>query len=140
MSKPFSQELYDRDDKAKHKVIDWLSRHGIDAHVNPDQYGIDLIGSGPRGKYEIEVEVKHNWSGDTFPFSTVHFSARKDKFASDNPNNFFIMLNHEQTHAMIVTGKAILNGERVTKQTIYTQAEDFIAVPANSCRITPLGV
>lgn len=139
MSKPFSQDLYNQDDHAKLKVITWLEAHGITAWVNPDQYGIDLLGTGPRGNYQIEVEVKHNWSGPEFPFATVHFSARKDKFASDDLNNFFVMLNDEQTHALIVPGRALVSGKRVTKATKYTQAEDFIEIPANSCRLSRIG-
>lgn len=137
MSKPFSQDLYDQNDLgAKSKIIDWLQTNGITAWENPDQYGIDLLGTGPRGNYQFEVEVKHNWSGPDFPFATVHFSARKDKFASDNPNNFFVMLNHEHTHALIVPGRALVSGKRVIKSTKYTQDEQFIEIPVAGCRLS----
>lgn len=140
MSKPFSQDLYDQNDqKAKARIIDWLQTNGITAWENPDQYGIDLLGTGPRGSYQFEVEVKHNWSGPDFPFATVHFSARKDKFASDNPNNFFVMLNHEHTHALIVPGRSLVSGKRVIKSTKYTQGEQFIEIPVAGCRLSRIG-
>jgi hypothetical protein len=53
--KPFSQDLFDADDNAKHLVIDYLQTQGLDLVVNPDQYGIDLIGglNGELRAYEV---------------------------------------------------------------------------------------
>lgn len=123
--KPFSQELFDADDHAKHKVIKWLGTRGVQAQVNPDDYGIDLIEiNGPRA---WEVEVKHNWSGHYFPFRTVHIAARKLKFA--RPNWFFSILNHEHTHAIFIKGEIAALSSVITKDTALTSAEDFIEVP-----------
>jgi hypothetical protein len=134
-SKPFDLELYNQDDKAKLLVIDWMAKHGIKSWVNPDTYGIDLLGQGPKGDYEVEVEVKHNWRGPIFPFDTVHFSARKNKFAKNSPNNLFVMLNDGLTHALIVPGKALIEGKRVVKNTVYTKAESFIQVDVSKCNL-----
>ena len=82
MIKPFDQTLYQENDDAKHQVIEWLSAEGFEAMVNPDQYGIDILAEKNGQQYEIEVEVKHNWVGERFPFGEVHFPARKKKFAS----------------------------------------------------------
>jgi hypothetical protein len=79
MSKPFDAALYENDDDAKFLVIRWLESRGHEICVNPDQYGIDLLGSWHDRRYAWEVEVKHNWRGFDFPFDSVHYSVRKRK-------------------------------------------------------------
>lgn len=133
MYKPFDPELYGRDDSAKLIVIAWLAENGIEARVNPDQYGIDLLAEGPKGSYQIEVEVKHNWLGGDFPFSTVHFSGRKTKFVVDDPHCLFVMLSDSLTKALVVSGQVLSSARKVTKQTIYTQAEQFLEVDLKDC-------
>jgi hypothetical protein len=127
--KPFDQELYDRDDAAKYFVIDWLKAIHIDARVNPDPYGIDLLATSDSGDYEIEVEVKQNWSGWRFPFQTLHYSARKYKFLRDEVQTRFITLNKEWTYAAVVKGEALRSAQAIKKNTIYTNDELFIEIP-----------
>lgn len=123
--KPFSQELYDQDDNAKFKVLSYLQGRDINAIVNPDQYGVDLIETdGPR---TWEVEVKHNWAGGRFPFQTVHISARKLKFAI--PHSWFSICNHSLESVIFIKGEVAAASPIVSKSTIYTQDEQFIAVP-----------
>lgn len=129
MYKPFSQELYDRDDAAKEFVIDFFTkRYGFLVYVNPDQYGIDLIVENERGTFELEVEVKHNWKGKVFPFKTIHFAARKLKFAKNPENVNFIMLNHEWTYGLVIDGETFASSPIITKDTIYTKNERFVEV------------
>lgn len=131
MTKPFSQELYDRDDAAKEFVIDFFRvRHGFKIYVNPDQYGIDLIVENERGRFELEVEVKHNWKGKRFPFRTIHFAARKIKFAENPQNVHFIMLNDDWTYALLIDGITFSESPKIRKDTIYTRNEEFVEVPA----------
>jgi hypothetical protein len=127
----FSQDIYDRDDTAKFDVIQWLLRLGYqDAWVNPDQYGIDVLAFDWDGtKQAFEVEVKQTWTGPKFPFVTVHFSARKLKFAKPLKTIWFTMLNQERTHILGITGETFLQCPVVAKDTIYTQGERFVAVP-----------
>lgn len=135
--KPFSPSLYSTNDDAKELVIQWLKNSGYEAWVNPDQYGIDVLSVDPFGdERQYEVEVKHNWKGPRFPFSGVHFSARKLKFTK--PTSGFVMLNHERTHALVVDGNIVANSPIVTKSTIYTNDEQFIEVPLSKCRILTL--
>ena len=135
LMKPFDLDLYTQDDKAKLIIIDWLKTFNIEATVNPDQYGIGLLASGPKGYYEIEVEVKHNWTGPQFPFGTVHFAGRKEKFIKDSERNLFIMLNDGLTHCLVVNGKELSKGTKVHKRTVYTEGEDFIEVPLDQCKV-----
>ena len=133
--KPFDQELYDRDDAAKYFVIDWLETLGIQARVNPDPYGIDLLANGPLGEYEIEVEVKQSWSGHRFPYESLHFAGRKAKFIRDGINLRFVTLNKEWTYAAIVSGEQLSSAQVIKKNTIYTTDEAFIEIPADQIQI-----
>lgn len=123
-TKPFSQDLHDANDpEARDVVIKALERRGIEAHENPDIYGIDLLSDFR----SYEVEVKKAWSGTEFPFQTVHISARKLKFAE--PGNRFVMLNAEMTHALVFKGEDVRDARVITKSTIYTENEKFIELP-----------
>ncbi len=128
MSKVFDQKHYDDDDNAKHQVISWLESKGFMAWVNPDQFGIDVQGVRKGISYEFEVEVKHNWRGREFPFDTVHFSNRKRKFALPDNTTWFVMLNHERTHGLMISGAVFLAAPIVKKNTIYTQEEQFVQI------------
>jgi hypothetical protein len=108
------------------------------AWVNPDQYGIDVQGVLKGECYEFEVEVKHNWTGAVFPFDTIHFSNRKRKFATADKLTWFVMLNDERTHALLISGATFLAAPVVTKNTIYTQAEQFVAIPVAQGRLIQL--
>ena len=128
MSKVFDKEHYENDDNAKHDVISWLESKGFMAWVNHDQFGIDVQGVRKGISYEFEVEVKHNWKGKEFPFDTVHFSNRKRKFALPDNTTWFVMLNHERRHGLMVTGSVFLNAPIVEKNTIYTRTEEFVQI------------
>lgn len=136
--KKFDQDLYNRNDDAKHVVIKWLSTQGYDAHVNPDDYGIDLLAFNPETRYEcqFEVEVKHNWSGPSFPFDTIHIPARKLKFVS--PTAYFVMLNHERTHLLLFRSERLANAPIVTKTTTYTAREEFVEIPFDDWFLIPI--
>ncbi len=129
--KPFDPQLYERDDIAKFFVIDWLRAINIEAKVNPDPYGIDLLATSSNGDYQIEVEVKQNWSGWRFPFQTLHYSARKAKFLKDGIQTRFITLNKEWTYAAVVNGESFRSAQKIKKDTIYTNNELFIEIPLN---------
>jgi hypothetical protein len=130
VNKPFSRELYDRDDAAKEFVIDYFTiRHGFKVYVNPDPYGIDLIVENERGIFELEVEVKHNWKGSVFPYKTIHFAARKLKFAQNPENVSFIMLNDDWSCGLVIEGETFAQSPIIVKDTIYTQRERFVEIP-----------
>lgn len=138
--KPFSETLYTENDDAKHQVIDWLlNSEGFSAAgINPDQYGIDVLAEKDGQQYEIEVEVKHNWKGERFPFGEVHFPARKKKFAKKSEYVWFVMLNHERTHALIVDGFDFVSGSLVRKNTSEYDNDMFVEIPTFNCRFITL--
>lgn len=128
--KLFDQALYDADDNAIHQVIKWLNRYGWTLKQNSDLYGIDLVGTdGLNRAAEVEVEVKHHWHGEEFPFDTVHISARKRKFIK--PGAFLVMLNHERTHCLALSYLQLSQAKTVTKDTIYTTSEQFLEIPTD---------
>jgi Holliday junction resolvase-like predicted endonuclease len=132
--KPFSQELYDADDHAKDLVIRWLKDHGWSLEVNPDPYGIDLIGFDPHDKFvTIEVEVKHNWTTNRFPYDKAHVSARKQKYIQ--PGMYLVMLNHARTHAISFDHDELAHAKLITKDTIYTKGEQFMELMAGEVAV-----
>ena len=131
--KDFDQALYDADDNAKDLVVTWLHRHGWNMNTNPDLYGIDLLGTDPVGRtVAVEVEVKHHWTTPTFPFKTVHISARKRKFIE--PGAYLVMLNHTRTYALTFDFKDLSNAKLIRKDTIYTTQELFFELPVGRPR------
>lgn len=127
MIKPFSIDLYNKNDDAKHIVIQILENKGYTAWVNEDPFGIDIVCQDNELRLTYhEVEVKHNWKGPIFPFDTIHFPARKLKFA--NESSYFVMLNHERTHMLVIPGTQLLNAPIIKKGTIYSEDEQFIEV------------
>lgn len=137
-SKRFDKMHYDADDSAKYLVIDWLKRRNYEAWVNEDQFGVDVIAQRGSQRYHIEVEVKHAWSGLRFPFPTLHYSARKVKFASLDVPTYFVTVNDERTHMLVVSAGKILEAEIVTKDTIYTYEEQFVSIPIAFARLRSL--
>ena len=132
-SKNFDPTLSTANDDAKFQVIDWLRAKGFDAQVNPDQYGVDVICSKGGIEYQVEVEVKHNWTSDEFPFPSVHVGGRKKKFVEDPENVFLFMLNHRRTQLLIIKGIDMREAPLVTNDTKYTADEKFIEIPIDKC-------
>lgn len=137
--KPFSQELYNADDNAKDIWIDFLNSLSWKAWVNPDKYGIDVLAINKHGEsHNFEVEVKHNWVGDHFQYKTLHYSYRKSKFLNSSDKISFVTFNHDRTHVLIVPNRVLANAKIITKDTIYTKAEQFIEVQVDDCVLVKL--
>ena len=134
MSKVFDEAHFNEDDWAKYKVIRWLQKHGYEAWVNPDQFGIDVLATKDGKAYAFEVEVKHIWVDFDFPFDEVHFSARKLKFVSYPAEVWFVMLNNELTNSLFVSGEDFKNASVVRKNTVYSSDEMFVELPVNLVR------
>jgi hypothetical protein len=134
--KQFSEAQYDADDNCKHDVIRFLEAQTwarFDLVVNRDKYGIDLVGECNGYQCGVEVEVKHAWSGEHFPFEDVHIAARKVKFIECKPYVFYVIVNAERTQALIVTPESLDNIMLVKKPTVHTASEWFMQVPLHEC-------
>lgn len=131
MLKPFSRDLYNADDPAKFQVIElFRNYYGLETWVNPDRYGVDLLGEEENQQFGVEVEVKHEWlERFSFPFDTVHIAARKVKFLDAMPLVYFVTLNHHRTHALIMSTARFDQCKLVRKPTKYTTTEWFMSFP-----------
>jgi hypothetical protein len=132
MSKPFDQELFDKNDQPAREVVKHFFAYtwGLILNDNPDKYGPDLVAHrGSVFEGFVEVEVRHSWKGNRFPFEKVQFAMRKAKFFSYKPITF-VILNSEMTHLLWFNGIDLeLGGKRITKNTRLTVGETFIEVP-----------
>lgn len=102
------------------------------AWVNEDQYGIDVQALRMGKQYVFEVEVKHNWGDGGFPFDSVHFPLRKNKFAAEE-GAWFVMLNRSRTQMLLVSGEVFRESKVVRKATKYTEDEEFVEIPLSRC-------
>jgi hypothetical protein len=139
-SKEFCSEQYRADDVAKNAVGKWLaSRWGFtNVRVNPDRYGIDLLAEHEGRSFGIEVEVKHNWKGRNFPFSSVHYSARKIKFLEAQEVVYFVTVNDDRTNLLLVSSEDLHTLKLVKKDTSYTASEWFIEIPIDKTYVYEL--
>lgn len=132
----FDQHRYSINDLAKHVVIYDFERTGwLDVHVNPDDFGPDLIATSGRtgAKWTIEVEVKHNWKSGKFPYRTIHVSNRKRHY--NNPHHMHVTCNTDWTYYIIVPPSALLASSTVIKDTSLSVKELFMEIPITECQI-----
>ena len=79
IKKKFNQDLFDNNDPKVRKIVKkWLIENGRNAVDAKDPYGPDLWVED-KNCY-IEVERKHNWKFEKFPFPTVNLPQRKKKY------------------------------------------------------------
>ncbi|NBR70735.1 MAG: hypothetical protein EBT75_01340 [Proteobacteria bacterium] len=135
--KPFDAALYEQDDGAKHVVISMLEGRRFVAWVNEDDFGVDVLAERDGLRWQFEVEVKHGWRGPVFPFPSLHYAARKLKWA-DHPRSWYCTLNEEWDRMLLVSGEVLMSCAVVVKDTIYTQAEAFVEVPLEECWLVVL--
>lgn len=130
MRKKFDQDLYQKNDPAKLKAIEYFKSKDMAAMVNPDDYGIDLIVDD---KFYCEVEVKHNWRGNSFTFPTLQIPERKMKFAKvcDKPV-MFMVFNSEHTHAFLARADDVLKSPlREVPNKYVPEGEMFFQIPVS---------
>lgn len=136
--KPFDSTLYADNDGAKHLIIDLLNSNGWNAQVNPDQYGIDLLATKGPKTIALEVEVKHHWKGQQFPFATVQIPARKQKFAQ-LAESWFVVVNADRTFALMASGQSLLTSKLVIVPNKYVaEGEHFFQVPLSDFTLVKL--
>ena len=100
----------------------WFETHGVHLRVNPNKYGIDLVGA-----CKVEVDRKEGWSGDTFPYPTVVIGYRHVK--NYEPNNFYVMVNKEYSHCIMTSFERIVRSASVKHDNKYEENQDVYNVP-----------
>jgi hypothetical protein len=134
--KKFDQELYDLyDDSAKNAVIKSFTKMypGIEITKDPfGKYGIDLKLQSRTMLMYIDVEVRPGWTGEFFPFDTVHLPERKIKLIPKDGRTFFLSLNKELTKGLLFAIK-IENNLINVRNKYVKDGENFYSVPVESC-------
>lgn len=126
----FNQNDYDTYNNAACQVIiDYVNTRTNGKRYcvyNQDKFCIDLMvywSETQKLQSGIEVEVKTSWHGCVFPYVHVHIPYRKgklfDTFNVKYPNIpiWFMMLNYEMSHALMINSCEIKNSQVVTKRT-----------------------
>jgi hypothetical protein len=131
--KRFSKELHDQNDASAKQVV--MAYLGSGWMENSKRTGVDLIHEDLE-KF-AEVEVKHRWSGSSFPYKDVQLPERKGKWR-DLDIEFFI-LNKEKTHAIVFHGSVLDDSmlREVPNKYVYS-GEYFFAIPIEECEIVEL--
>jgi len=137
--KKFSQELFNENDpKARRIVKQWLCANGKDAVDAPDPYGPDLWIEN-KGYY-VEVERKHNWNSENFPFPTVNIPQRKKKYLEIYGKVYYFVLSKSYSQAIII------NGEHLKEEYLHevrnkyvSSGEYFYQIPIKFCKIVEIG-
>lgn len=128
--KRFDEALYNENDPSKFIALEFLKRKGMEAIINPDKFGVDII---VNDKIGCEVEVKLGWETEVFPFDTLDLSERKQKFAIQYEKNnkplYFIIFNKLKNRALLVNRKSLKEERLITKKTKFTNNENFFRIP-----------
>jgi hypothetical protein len=98
----------------KHLVCGYLEKRGWKVNVNPDIYSIDLMAERNGEQMLVEVECKnYDWTcQEDFPFKSVHFVSRKQKYA--NRPFYYFIVSKNQVGALYQTGDVIYKSRIVT--------------------------
>ena len=136
MSKPFDQELYDKYDNAKLVMLAWCNKNLGHSFINPDTYGPDLVTQAGF----VEVEVVEGWSGNRWPYPTVHIATRKRSWIGTHEPLWFCVMNRERTRAMMISSQWALEAPIITVSNKYSNAESFMNIKPTSVYINLTGL
>jgi len=93
----FRQDDYNKyNDVSIKKVCDYLIKKNFSVPYKDEDYDIDLIAYKNNIEYRIEVEVrtKLNWTSEKdYPFDTVSFLGRKEKYSKPDMFWYFLVSN-----------------------------------------------
>lgn len=136
--KSFDSKLYRVNDNAKELAIEYFKRIGMSAIVNPDQYGIDLIVDN---QFYCEVEVKHNWKQENFPFPNLQIPERKKKFAALDKPVVFMVLSSNRKKALVAKDHDVLKSPLKTVSNKYVKnGEKFFQVDVSLLKKVNIGI
>lgn len=134
--KRFDKKLYIENDKAGKEVVrktynSKFFNDNIRVYPNLGKYDVDMtMYRGEDIIAYVEVEVKHNWSGYKFPFSTVQIPERKDKFIGLGKPTIFCVVNSEKTRFFAVLDIHLTKDRlRVVPNKYVKEGEKFFQVP-----------
>jgi hypothetical protein len=136
MNKQFDRQLFDQNDSLVRKkvkeLLPWMN-----IQDNPDRYGVDLlVHEGDTVIAGIECERKRVWQNKTFPYDSVQFPARKNKYALLNFPVLFFMFNLKMDACLYVTGEDLKSSPLKEVSNVYLRTgEFFYQVPLSKANI-----
>ncbi len=137
-TKPFSPTLFQTNDLLGRKIVQkFFHSKNIDAVDNPDIYAVDLIlfREGKKIGY-AEVEVRHNWKTDEFPYDTLNVPQRKKKLLENDLPTYFFSVNCIETRMYVVTDEVVLGSPlQENKNKYVASGEYFYKVPVGLCKM-----
>lgn len=146
-AKPFSKSEYDQcNDFAVTLLQKDLPRFYV--HKPPENYGIDTfvyasrelfeMGDAPLFSVELEVKKSGHWGEGSYPFSTVHFLARKARLLNSRCVPFFVQYNENGTNALLlpcsyITGCTLKQMFGATSSDGTRSNDYYYDVPLEAC-------
>lgn len=114
-------------------VITYLQSQGVDARLNDDRFGPDIVvWKGLRPLKYIEIEQRLAWkTGPTFPWDPVNVLERKlHLFDLSFPTEIWV-ISVDKSTAMVITGKTVAEfGELKEISNRQVKAgEKFVVIP-----------
>lgn len=140
-ARKFVRESYeDNDLLGKQLLVAYLHSkgHTIKPETFTEDYGVDILTelNGVDYRFEVEMKDKYNFTSDkNFPFETVSFLGRKEKWKHQEYE--YCIIGKETKAAIFCNSKVIFNDEykRVIEiDTIHRKGDDlFYRVPVELC-------
>lgn len=125
------------------KFTPFLESKGFTVPDKEEDYNVDIFAyrNGKEYRFEIEIKNVEFTTRDTFPFDTVSFLGRKEKYHKDQP--FWYVIISPKTNWFL-----ICNSENIYKEdykevvhidTLYRKGDDnFYRVPKELCHFKQL--
>jgi hypothetical protein len=133
VQKQFDRDLYDRwDSKGKNKISNIVKRNTSLKVIDPiSKTDVDLlVYDEGEYKFNIEVEIKLVWGTKDFPYESVQFPARKEKFCHKEKPTLFVMFNKDTSSYLCVTSKDLLESPtKIVSNKYVRYGEYFFQVP-----------
>lgn len=116
----FREDDYNKyNDLSIKKVSNYLIKKGFDVPHKDEDYDIDIIAYKNNIEYRIEVEVrtKLNWTSEKdYPYSTVSFLGRKEKYCKLN-DFWYVLVSNDINNFLFCKSNYIFNTEyQIVKQ------------------------
>lgn len=130
MYKPFSQALYDENNKKGIQIAnDFLTSQGYKFVNDIEAYkSHDFIVQKDNKTYKVEVEISKIWNTIRFPFKSMTVPYRK----KDSQADLFIQTNVFGNSLHMCPMTVVKASPVIRKDTRYTKNEPFFNVSLNS--------
>lgn len=137
----FRQDSYNsNNDWAIKKVIKYLKNKGYKCEFREvEDFDIDVICYKDNIKYRVEVEVKNTYFEDekSYPFDTVSFLKRKQKYANESIFYYFLLCRKNDSF-LYCDSDTIYKKEYYVKTSVNTTQrygeDEFYRVPKYLCK------